>query len=131
MAPIVAREGLDANQGVHRGRGGQIQAPPRRADADRVLPSAHLLEGGTSCREFLAGACAALVALAGAAGATAAAPEKDTFAFPYEYVDSDTCGVVLDPDTGFYVDGPLVTRHGVRDDFDAAAFCAAFGSSTP
>lgn len=170
-------------------------------------------------RGFLAGACAALVALAGAAGATAAAPEKDTFAFPYEYVDSDTCGfaiavqgvfantiidssaatgtgtaelhqsdvatmiakgttlsvndhytifvtlvdgvavrathvgvldnirgpngervffrtgqatyqVVLDPDTGFYVDGPLVTRHGVRDDFDTAAFCAAFGPST-
>ena len=170
-------------------------------------------------RGFLAGACAALVAFAGAAGATAAAPEKDTFAFPYEYVDSDTCGfaikvdgvftntiidssaatgtgtlefhqsnvatmigmgttlrvddhytifvtwvdgvavrakhvgvlddirgpngervffrtgqatykVVLDPDSGFYVDGPLVTRHGVRDDFDAAAFCAAFGSSS-
>jgi len=170
-------------------------------------------------RGFLAGACAALVALAGAA-ATAAAPEKDTFASPYAYVDSDTCGfaitvqgvftntiidssaatgtgtlelhqsnvatitagrttlrvddhytifvmwvdgvavsakhvgvlddvrgpngervffrtgqavyqVVLDPVTGFYVDGPLVTRHGVRADFDASAFCAAFGSSTP
>jgi len=171
-------------------------------------------------RGFLAGAGAALVALAGAAGATAAAPEKDTFVSPYAYVDADTCGfaitvegvftntiidssaatgtgtlelhqsnvakltaggttlrvedhytilvtwvdgvavsakhvgvlddvrgpngervffrtgqavyqVVLDPVTGFYVDGPLVTRHGVRADFDASAFCAAFGSSTP
>jgi hypothetical protein len=35
--------------------------------------------------------------------------------------------VVFDPVSGFYVDGPLVTRHGIRADFDAAAFCAAFG----
>jgi hypothetical protein len=34
--------------------------------------------------------------------------------------------VVFDPVLGFYVDGPLVTRHGLRDDFDAAAVCAAF-----
>jgi len=34
--------------------------------------------------------------------------------------------VVRDPDTGFYVDGPLVTRHGLRDNFDATEFCAAF-----
>jgi len=34
--------------------------------------------------------------------------------------------VVFDPVLGFYVDGPLITRHGIRDDFDAAAFCAAF-----
>lgn len=34
--------------------------------------------------------------------------------------------VVFDPDLGFYVDGPLTARHGLRDDFDAAAFCAAF-----
>jgi hypothetical protein len=35
--------------------------------------------------------------------------------------------VVFDPDRGFYVDGPLVTRHGLRDNFDVAEFCAAFG----
>jgi hypothetical protein len=34
--------------------------------------------------------------------------------------------VVFDPELGFYVDGPLLARHGLRDDFDAAAFCAAF-----
>jgi hypothetical protein len=34
--------------------------------------------------------------------------------------------VVFDPEIGFYVDGPLVTRHGLRDDFDASEFCAAF-----
>jgi hypothetical protein len=34
--------------------------------------------------------------------------------------------IVLDPDTGFYVDGPLISRHGIRDDFDAAEICAAF-----
>jgi hypothetical protein len=34
--------------------------------------------------------------------------------------------VVFDPDLGFYVDGPLITRHGVRDNFDAAKICAAF-----
>ena len=34
--------------------------------------------------------------------------------------------VVFDPDLGFYVDGPLVTRHGLRDNFDAAELCAAF-----
>lgn len=37
-----------------------------------------------------------------------------------------TFAVVFDPDRGFYVDGPLVARHGLRDDFDAAAFCASF-----
>jgi hypothetical protein len=35
--------------------------------------------------------------------------------------------VVFDPASGFYRDGPLVTRHGLRASFDAAAFCAAFG----
>jgi hypothetical protein len=35
--------------------------------------------------------------------------------------------VVYDPDLGFYVDGPLIIRHGVRDNFDAAKICAAFG----
>jgi hypothetical protein len=34
--------------------------------------------------------------------------------------------VVFDPEIGFYVDGPLLTRHGIRDNFDAAEFCAAF-----
>jgi hypothetical protein len=34
--------------------------------------------------------------------------------------------VVFDPDLGFFVDGPLTARHGLRDDFDASAFCAAF-----
>ena len=34
--------------------------------------------------------------------------------------------VVFDPELGYYVDGPLVTRHGIRDDFDPAEFCAAF-----
>lgn len=34
--------------------------------------------------------------------------------------------VVFDPDSGFFVDGPLIARHGLRDDFDAAAFCASF-----
>ena len=34
--------------------------------------------------------------------------------------------VVFDPVSGFYLDGPLVTRHGVRADFDAAAICAEF-----
>jgi hypothetical protein len=34
--------------------------------------------------------------------------------------------VVFDPVLGFYVDGPLVTRHGLRANFDAAPFCAAF-----
>ena len=34
--------------------------------------------------------------------------------------------VVLDPVSGFYVDGPLTARHGLRDDFDAAEFCSAF-----
>ena len=33
---------------------------------------------------------------------------------------------VFDPVLGFYVDGPLITRHGIRDDFDLAGFCAAF-----
>jgi hypothetical protein len=35
--------------------------------------------------------------------------------------------VVYDPDSGFYVDGPLITRHGVKGNFDAAKICAAFG----
>jgi hypothetical protein len=35
--------------------------------------------------------------------------------------------VVFDPVSGFYVDGPLITRHGIRDDFDHEALCAAFG----
>ena len=35
--------------------------------------------------------------------------------------------VVYDPSVGYYVDGPLVVRHGVRDNFDAAKVCAAFG----
>jgi hypothetical protein len=35
--------------------------------------------------------------------------------------------VVFDYTSGFYVDGPLLTRHGVRDNFDAAKICAAFG----
>jgi hypothetical protein len=35
---------------------------------------------------------------------------------------------VFDPILGFYVDGPLVARHGLRDDFDPVAFCAAFGA---
>ena len=34
--------------------------------------------------------------------------------------------VVFDPAIGFYVDGPLITRHGIRDNFDASEFCAAF-----
>jgi hypothetical protein len=34
--------------------------------------------------------------------------------------------VVFDPDRGFYVDGPLLARHGLRADFDPVAFCAAF-----
>lgn len=33
--------------------------------------------------------------------------------------------VVFDPNIGFYVDGPLIARHGLRDDFDPVAFCAA------
>jgi len=33
--------------------------------------------------------------------------------------------VVFDPNLGFYVDGPLIARHGLRDDFDPVAFCAA------
>jgi hypothetical protein len=35
--------------------------------------------------------------------------------------------VVFDPDLGFYVDGALLVRHGVRDNFDGAKICAAFG----
>jgi hypothetical protein len=34
--------------------------------------------------------------------------------------------VVFDPELGFYVDGPLIARHGLRADFDPIAFCAAF-----
>ena len=33
--------------------------------------------------------------------------------------------VVFDPNLGFFVDGPLIARHGLRDDFDPIAFCAA------
>jgi hypothetical protein len=35
--------------------------------------------------------------------------------------------VVYDSDSGYYVDGPLIARRGVRDNFDAAKICAAFG----
>lgn len=35
--------------------------------------------------------------------------------------------VVFDPELGFYVDGPVISRHGIRDDFVLAEFCAAFG----
>ena len=34
--------------------------------------------------------------------------------------------VVFDPASGFYVDGPLIARHGLRDVFDPVSFCAAF-----
>lgn len=34
---------------------------------------------------------------------------------------------VFDPVLGVYVDGPLISRHGIRDDFDLAEFCAVFG----
>jgi len=37
--------------------------------------------------------------------------------------------VVFDPNSGFYVDGALLTRHGVRDNFDGDKICAAFGES--
>jgi hypothetical protein len=37
-----------------------------------------------------------------------------------------TFAVVFDPDLGFYVDGPVLARHGLRADFDPVAFCAAF-----
>jgi hypothetical protein len=36
-----------------------------------------------------------------------------------------TFQVVFDPNSGFYVDGPLTARHGLRDDFDPVAYCAA------
>jgi hypothetical protein len=39
----------------------------------------------------------------------------------------DVYQVVLDPQTGFYVDGPRIARRGLRDDFNLAAFCCAFG----
>jgi hypothetical protein len=39
----------------------------------------------------------------------------------------DRYRVVFDPDIGFYVDGPQITRHGIRDNFDQDEFCAAFG----
>lgn len=39
----------------------------------------------------------------------------------------DEYAVVFDPDSGFYVDGPRILRHGLRDNFDPAEFCAAFG----
>jgi hypothetical protein len=34
--------------------------------------------------------------------------------------------VVLDPASGFYVDGIMIARHGLRDVFDPVSFCAAF-----
>jgi hypothetical protein len=37
-----------------------------------------------------------------------------------------TFEVVFDPNLGFYVDGPVLARHGLRADFDPVAFCAAF-----
>ena len=37
-----------------------------------------------------------------------------------------TFAVVFDPDLGFYVDGPVIARHGLRADFDPVALCAAF-----
>ena len=37
-----------------------------------------------------------------------------------------TFEVVFDPELGFYVDGPVLARHGLRADFDPVAFCAAF-----
>jgi hypothetical protein len=36
-----------------------------------------------------------------------------------------TFQVVFDPISGFFVDGPLTARHGLRDDFDPVAFCEA------
>ena len=36
-----------------------------------------------------------------------------------------TFQVVFDPVSGFFVDGPLTARHGLRDDFDPIAFCEA------
>jgi len=39
----------------------------------------------------------------------------------------DEYAVVFDPESGFYVDGPRILRHGLRDNFDLAEFCAAFG----
>jgi hypothetical protein len=39
----------------------------------------------------------------------------------------DVYDVVFDPSSGFYVDGPRILRHGLRDNFDVAGFCAAFG----
>jgi len=39
----------------------------------------------------------------------------------------DEYAVVFDPSSGFYMDGPRILRHGLRDNFDPAEFCAAFG----
>jgi hypothetical protein len=36
-----------------------------------------------------------------------------------------TFQVVFDPNSGFFVDGPLIARHGLRDDFDPVAYCEA------
>ena len=36
-----------------------------------------------------------------------------------------TFEVVFDPNSGFFVDGPLTARHGLRDDFDPVAYCEA------
>jgi hypothetical protein len=37
-----------------------------------------------------------------------------------------TFEVVFDPDRGFYVDGPVLARHGLLASFDPVAVCAAF-----
>jgi hypothetical protein len=39
----------------------------------------------------------------------------------------DEYAVVFDPVSGFYRDGPRIFRQGLRDNFDVAEFCAAFG----
>ena len=39
----------------------------------------------------------------------------------------DVYAVVFDPGSGLYVDGPRIVREGLRDNFDVAEFCAAFG----
>lgn len=36
--------------------------------------------------------------------------------------------VVFDPVSGFFVDGPLLARHGLRATFDADRFCAALAA---
>jgi hypothetical protein len=39
----------------------------------------------------------------------------------------DEYAVVFDPVSGGYRDGPRIFRQGLRDNFDVAEFCAAFG----